>query len=67
MNAEIDLTTITQPIEVHGTCRGGLLFVKIGGQDAIHFTLKGNVLQLRKKCLSCGVLSDPFGDIPCGH
>jgi hypothetical protein len=67
MSNEIDLTTFKQPIEVHGTCGGGLTFVKIGGKDATHFTLKGNVLQLGKKCLSCGVLSDPFGNIPCGH
>lgn len=67
MSTEIDLTKADTRIEVFGTCRKGITSVKIGGVEATHFTLKGNTLQIGKKCLSCGVLSDQFGNIPCGH
>lgn len=63
----IDLTTFDQLIRITGTCESGITSVRIGGLGATHFTLKGNTLQLGKRCLSCGVLSDPYGNIPCDH
>ena len=67
MNDTIDLTKPIRDVCIYGTTGQGVTKVTIGGQDATHFTIKGNLLQLGKPCLSCGALSDPYGNLPCGH
>lgn len=67
MNESVDLTKSKGVVVISGTTNQGVTKVTIGGIEATHFTIKGNVLRLGKPCLSCGAVSDPYGNLPCGH
>nr|WKF58800.1 hypothetical protein HUO10_003301 [Paraburkholderia busanensis] len=67
MSESIDLTKAKSTVVISGTVNQGVTKVTVGGIEATHFTITGNILRLGKTCLSCGASSDPYGNLPCGH
>ena len=54
----LDSYDVLSPLEL---CRG-----HYQSEIARHFYLE-TIHLVRKTCLSCGAIQDPYGNLPCGH